>query len=238
MKEIIRKTSPKLYRIIIKIYLLFKKISRSILWSKLDELYWKRRSDKNWIEKWYWESTNHPHRKFLINHIISTNSNSIIEIWSNCWPNLNLLNKERNWLNLVWIDINQEAVKFWNKQFKELNIENIKLYQWYADKLQKFDSNEFDLLFTDAIMIYIWKDKIKQTIKEFIRITKKHIILIEQHLEEDDWNWIYNNLRLRNYKKLFENFEEVTKIDLIKLDKKIWSWDRIKYGYLIKIELK
>ena len=50
-----------------------------------------------------------------------------------------------------------------------------------ADELKQFPDKSFDVVFTWAVLILIGPDKIKEVMKEMIRITRKRLILLEMH---------------------------------------------------------
>lgn len=225
-------------KIIKQLYGLLKKIINIVFWTKVSEYYWKNRKWNNWIENWYWDWKTHDHRSFLINKLLKLNPKNILEIWSNCWPNLALLYENRSELELFWIDINKDAVDFWNKKFKQLWY-NVKLFEWTADNIIQFKDKSVDIVFTDAILIYIWKDKIIKTINEFRRIWRKYIVILELCRNEDNWLWIYKGNWYRNYKNLFINYMwiEEDNIRVEKLPKELWTWEWSKNWYIIIVKI-
>jgi len=225
-------------KILRKIYSILKKGINTLLWTNVWEYYWKNRKWNNWIENWYWEWKKHTHRSFLINTLLGLNPKSILEIWSNCWPNLAILAERNPDIDLFWIDINKESINFWNDKFKKLGY-NVKLYEWNADDLKEFPDNSVDIVFTDAILIYIWRDKIIKTINELKRVWKKYIVILELYDENDDWLWTYKWNWFRNYKKLFINNIGIKKedIQIDKLPEELWTWDWSKNWYIITIKI-
>lgn len=60
-------------------------------------------------------------------------------------------------------------------------ISNVKLLEGKADTLGEFQDKSFDIVFTNALLIYIGPDEIREVVKEMIRITRKALILMELH---------------------------------------------------------
>ena len=86
-------------------------------------------------------------------------------------------------------------------------ITNVILSVGKADKLSAFVDNSFDILFTDATLLYIAPDKIKEVISEMIRIARKALIFVEQHeesLQKDPrGEGVYDSgIWKRNYRRL------------------------------------
>jgi len=153
-----------------------------ILGTKGEEKKWGKRhlglgsdwgeEEKDWVKS-YWDFRNHPHRQILVEKISQYSPSTILEIGSNCGPNLYLLSQKFPKAKMVGIDINEEAVKIGNKLFAESGVSNVKLLVNKADELEQFSNKSFDIVFTDALLMYIGSDKIENILKEILRIVKK-----------------------------------------------------------------
>lgn len=198
-----------------------------------------KKSDWGNKEDWvigYWNSRFHPARQLLIEKIIQYSPTSILEVGSNCGPNLYLLSKKLPTVKMVGIDINEEAVRKGNELFLKEGIFNVELLVRKANELTEFQTKSFDVVFTCSTLIYIGPDKIKKVSLEMQRIAKKAIILLERHSEEKNDIGIYNKgYWLRDYKKLFSIL--TSQIKITKIPSKIWDGEWGKYGYIIEIIL-
>lgn len=245
------KKYPMIYFIAERIFSWYKRAIYFFRGSKPEERYWKDRHlkkrprkkddwggvDTDWIES-YKNSTGHPHRKFLIDRIASYQPSSVLEIGCNCGPNLFLLSRELPTAELTGVDINSMAVKSGKEWFKQEGIKNVKLFACKADGLERFENKSFDIVFTDAVLIYFGPDKIKNVITEILRISKKVIILFE-------WNDFVNlnNSQgkffkhwVRNYNALFREFVDAEKIKTEKIPENIWQDDNWqKHGAIVEI---
>ncbi|MEK6951605.1 MAG: class I SAM-dependent methyltransferase [Nanoarchaeota archaeon] len=202
-------------------------IKNHILGTKVKEEEWAKRNDKHndwgkeekdWIQS-YWDSRNHPHRSFLIEKITKFSPSSILEIGCNCGPNLYLLSKKFPTARIVGIDINPLAIQRGNEWLVKEEISNVNLLLGKADEFKKL--KKFDIVFTDAVLIYIGRDKIKKVLKEMISAATKAIILVEWHSPESDWRGnYYRGCWKRDYTSLLAQFK--LDVRITKLSKNIW----------------
>jgi ubiquinone/menaquinone biosynthesis C-methylase UbiE len=156
---------------------------------------------EGWIEG-YWRSRNHPHRPFLVDRICRFSTNSVLEIGCACGPNLYHIAKKFPNAEVRGIDINPMAVQKGNEWFKEEGISNVKLEVGRAQELKQFADKSFDVVFTDAVLIYISPDEIKHIVKEMLRVGRV-IVLNEWHSFNKWWALLLNTyyyLRLKSEK--------------------------------------
>jgi ubiquinone/menaquinone biosynthesis C-methylase UbiE len=120
--------------------------------------------DEKWIES-YWKSRNHPHRIFLAERIGRFSPiRSILEIGCASGPNLYNIAKKFPTAEVRGIDINPLAVQKGNEWFRQEGISNVKLEVGKAQELTQFADKSFDVVFTDAVLIYISPDEIEQVV--------------------------------------------------------------------------
>lgn len=198
--------------------------------------------DPDWV-KGYWASTEHPHRAYLVETIADLNPASVLEIGCNCGPNLRMLARKLPDCRLTGIDINNEAVEKGNEWLRIEGIPNIHLMVGRADDLSTFSDDSFDVVFTDALLIYIGPDKINSVIREMVRVTRKKIVLFEWQKNNSD---CFDTLGIRhyilrrglwawNYQGKLKQFNKVNQISFKKIPSGMWSdpyWE--KYGALIQ----
>lgn len=204
--------------------------------NKIDEIFWRFREifDKEWPKSYISEnSLNHPHRKLLID-IISTYFpfDSILEIGCASGPNLYLLAKKFPEVKFYGIDISKKAIEIAKQKFKKENITNVCFIKGKAEEFRKILNRNFDLIFTDACLIYIAPEKIELVLRNMIETTKKAIILCEMHT--DFPNSIYGDCWIHNYKFLINKIAPHLKIKLTKIPENFWGGNWAKYGYIIE----
>lgn len=257
----ILKHYPTLYNPVRKGYiyiaLKFRYLEVYLFGTRVRERWWARRhlrkgtkerddwgeGSKDWI-KAYWDSRDHPHRQILVDKISTYSPGSILEIGCNCGPNLYLLAKRFPEAEIKGVDINPIAVQKGNEWLAQEGISNVKLLPGKADELGQFQDRSFDIVFTDAVLIYIGPDKIKKVMREMIRVTRRELILVEWHCAEPqnkdrhglgiywDGNW------KRDYLALLKQFVPEEQIRATKIPEDAWPgkwWEDL--GYTIEVVL-
>ena len=214
--------------------------------------------DENWIEA-YWNSRDHPHRTFLAEKIGKFSPlRSILEIGCASGPNLYNIARKFPDADLRGIDINPMAVQKGNEWLRQEGISNVKLEVGRVQELSKFADKSFDVVFTDAVLIYISPSEIEEAVKEILRISRA-VVLCEWQLFSA---WLalllnaYYGLRLkseafksksashgffvghwvRDYRILFKKFVPKENICISKLPKEMWDdkgWQT--WGAIIEI---
>jgi len=246
----ILKKSPAVHHFSKLLYWKIRNFQETIFGTKIQERFWWKRhlikgSDWQDNEDWitgYWNSKSHSHRPFLIEKISRYSPSTVLEIGSNCGPNLYLLAKKHSWMKLVGIDINEEAIKMGKKLFNREGISNVELLVREADALYQFSDKSFDVVFTDAVLMYIGPDKIKKVIKEIIRISRKAVIFCEWHESSGKdirGLGIYHFSHWkRNYVNLLKHFVHKDQIHITKIPEELWpgkDWSQL--GYVIEVIL-
>ena len=137
------------------------------------------------------------------------------------------------------------AVQKGNEWLAQEGISNVKLLESKADELRQFQDKSFDVVFTDAVLIYIGPDKIKEVMEELIRITRKALILMERHGFEPDHKDPYglgvyhSGCWKRDYVALLKQFVSEEQIHVTKITEEVWpdkNWKEV--GAVIEIIIK
>jgi len=216
--------------------------------SILTDKEWARRhlyEGEEWIES-YWKSRDHSHRSFLVERICKFSPiRNILEIGCASGPNLYHVAKKFPDAEVRGIDINPIAVQKGNEWFEKEGISNVKLEVGRAQDIKQFEDKSFDVVFTDAVLIYVSTDEIKQVVKEMLRVGRV-LVQCEWHLFN---RWLalmlngYYCFRLkseafkfksaslgffvghwvRDYGMLFEEFVPKKNIRITKLPTELWN---------------
>ena len=256
LRSLLLKYSPEIYEFGRKSYWIWRRgLDRLRGTTRIHERYWARRgavSDTdwkhqfngvNWIED-YWKSVDHPHRKWLLDSMASFSPlGSALEIGCNCGPNLRLLSKSFPEARLTGVDINKEAVDQGRQLLVHEGLDNIELFEGMADDLSCFSDACFDVVFTDAVLIYIGPDKIDHTVREMLRVARRGIVLLEWGVETPERDnqgkgEYYKGLWKRNYTELFRRFAPQARIETTGIPREAWpdsSWHN--WGRLVKVWL-
>jgi ubiquinone/menaquinone biosynthesis C-methylase UbiE len=143
------------------------------------------------------------------------------------------------------IDINPMAVRKGNEWLAQGGISNVKLLEGKADELGQFQDKSFDVVFTDAVLMCIGSDKIKDVMKEMIRVARRALILVEWHTEDQRKDrhglgvyWL--GYWKRDYVALLKQFiREDNKIHVTKIPENLWpgeGWGKL--GHVIKVVMR
>ena len=187
-----------------------------------DETFWKNRKD---CAENMW-NPNHPHRQLILDELKKIKFDSLLEIGCGCGPNLYRIQKEFPDVVLAGIDINEENIVFGKK-----TLLNVILNPTDAIKLP-FGDKFYDVVLSDAVLIYANPERAELMIDEMKRVAKKAIVLCEWHDDAiNKFGTIMAGHWVRNYIKLLGGGKAI----------KITNWpggeeDWNKMGYIITYE--
>lgn len=241
--EMLLKRYPALGHLIETAYyrLSYRRLKEYLLGTRFREMEWATRHlRKGEVDDWgkgstdwirgYWNSQDHRHRPFIIEKAFSFSSvSSILEIGCNCGPNLFLLANKFPKANITGIDINPMAVQKGNEWLAQAGCSNVKLFVGKADELAHFQDKSFDVVFTDAVLIYIGPDRIKEVMKEMIRVARRALILVEWHCFEHERKDPYGlgtyhlGFWRRDYVALLKQFIRKERIHVVKIPEDVWT---------------
>ena len=252
---------PTMHRLTSKVYLKAyhsvgpRRLKEYLLGTRVREKWWatrhlrKSQSDdwgkgsNDWI-KGYWNSINHSHRSFLMERMSNFSPiHSILEIGCNCGPNLFLIAKTFPNIKIIrGIDINPTAVQKGNEWLAQEGFSNVLLSVGKADELGQFEDKSFDVVFTDAILIYIGPDKIKGVLKEMSRIARRALILVEWHFnsqgkDPSGFGAYHLGYWKRDYAALLKQFVQEEQIRIIKIPEELWGGQWANLGCVIEVLL-
>jgi SAM-dependent methyltransferase len=231
------KFGPDTYQLYGKIPPRLRLYLHRLLGTRLNEFIWASRAIS--AGKDYSGAEGEPHRRALLERISAFSPlNSVLEIGCGTGLNLYLLSKRFPDARLEGIDINSGSVEHGNAFFKQQGIQNVKLTIGKADRLG-FEDKSFDIVLTDAVLMYIGPDKIKEVVREMIRVTRKTMILNEWHSFEHDFDPLgsYVGHWARNYVTLLEEFIPQERISAVRHQNGLFindeNWQ--KWGAIIEV---
>ncbi len=237
---------PRLNKLVRAIYIplatkfiAFRKYLRR---NRLDK-WWSKEGDS--LGEGYWDSIGHPHRSFLVERIAAFSPiSSVLEIGCASGPNLYLLAKRFPESEIMGIDIRPHAVQDGNEGFAREGITNVKLSVGRAEDLSQFKDKSVDVVFTDAILIYVRRAAILRVIKQMLRIPRKRTALVECHdferqLGDRQGLGVFNRgLWIRDYMTLLKQFVPEEQIRVTKITKEVWPDDGWgKNGAVIEVTI-
>jgi len=216
---------------------IIKRFFDKILGTKSDELSWKFRHffDRDWAKSYITEKAiKHPHRKLLIDEISKFYPfENVLEVGSASGANLFLLAKKYPKVKFYGIDVSKKAIDEGKRFFESKGVKNVFLENISANQLKRLEDKSMDIIFSDAVLIYIGKE-IDLVFKEIFRVARKGIVLCEQHTSGESF---YNDRWIHNYEKIIKKNNPRANFVFSRLPKGIFGGDWDKYGYIIKINL-
>lgn len=199
------------------------------------ETYWMQRpirdahrdwtyNKQNWVKD-YWASIEHPHRKLILEIIEQEQPSSLLEVGCNCGPNLGLINREYPGILLAGIDASKDAIAYGKLKLpRTVAMQTADFYHIpFADRT-------FDIVLDDAALMYAPPDRIKQALRESLRVARNGLIIIErQHIVSK----ITGAVWAHNYKKLLQDLGLVVTKKKFKKDDWPESKNWVKFGCII-----
>ncbi len=181
---------------------------------------------------------NHAHRLVILVELKKFGEiGSVLELGSSWGANLLLIRNHYPGLKFVGVDISKEIVDLGNKYFRSRKIENINLIRRDMTSLNSFRDNEFDIIISDASLIYIDKKKIANYAKEMCRIARYGLIIVEFDNDSNDaGGTVYQANWVRDYRTVFQKFSD--RIEKRGFDENTWPGKWSEFGKIITVFLK
>jgi len=190
---------------------------------------------KNWA-KASLESANHSHRGQIVDSIVDVEGvHRILEVGCAAGANLVRLRKALPEVNLLGVDINKKAIQTAREYFLSLEDTKVDLFVKRANQLLDFKENSVDVVFSDAVMMFIPPRQIGEVVSGMVRMSSNTVIFNEYHLDGavngffDGGRWVYDYVALMN--KYFPK----ASVNVSKSDFSGGCWD--EYGSLITVKL-
>lgn len=153
--------------------------------------YWENRRI-DWTQAYF--TPNHPHRDFIMKLLKPTPPRSVLEIGCGAGANLYRIKKEWPDCRICGCDISADAIKtadetfkreFSEEHFYRPSVAHIADIDFRVGDITKipFNGEFFDLVITDACLIYVGKDEISRAMKEIRRVGYDKFMFCEFHSE-------------------------------------------------------
>lgn len=190
--------------------------------------YWKNRQI-DWQTQ-YFDTHGHPHRELILQEMAKFRFGSVYEV--GCGGGANLLRIVFGFpgVQIGGSDINADAIEVARK-----NLPGAHLDVAPAHKIFMSDKS-IDLTLTDALLIYIGRDKIAQTLNEIRRVTRRNVVFCEFHSKSF---WQRTKLSLTTGYKIYDYTNLLEKhgfsdVEVRKIPAKLWpdtTW--AEHGYIV-----
>lgn len=210
-----------------------------LLGSRFQEWLWRYRHlvYKPRMAETYLGSVDHPHRKAVVEAVASTGApRSILEVGCSSGPNLVLLAELLPEAALHGIDINRRSVRVGQAYLERVAPGRVKLRHGTADDLGAYDDKSMDVVFTDAVMMFVAPDKIRRVLAEMLRVARRGIVLNEYGAEQPPANNYDGGRYVYDYATLIGGLAPTARVTTFPSPFTGGLWD--KYGRLITVELE
>ena len=184
--------------------------------------YWKQRNI-DWGEA-YW-TPDHPHRKLIVDKVVEMNPKSVLEVGCAAGVNLYLIKKALPEIIIAGCDINEMAVREARRRLPDADIRRTNAISL------PYQRGEFDLILTDACLIYINPDQMYQVMRGFRRVANR-FLFNEFHTEDNYKRQLM--MKVDNY-FVYDYNKVLMEAELTKIPKEAWPgepWEST--GYLIE----
>jgi len=218
-----------------KILRYIKRLLDRLLGDFSDEMFWKYlHFSKNKWKKAYEVPYNKLGHKFFLIDLITSNKKikKILELGCGDGLNLRKIAKKNKSIDLTGIDINKVAIKKGYLKIKNLNYK-INLIRGNLKNLRKYTNNQFDIVFTDASLMYIDESNILDVLKEALRISKLKVVICELHTNK---NSFYNDKWVHNYEIIFKKISKYNKVKIYNLKNSKRAGDWKTFGKIIEVK--
>ena len=160
------------------------------------------------------------YRLKLFNEVNFKKFSSVLDYGGGHGVNLKIIKDVHKDLKLNYMDISKNKsseVKIINENIYKMSINVLDV-----NRLQNMERN-FDLVFTDAVLIYINKNNIKNLLKKLINSSKKTLLFHELTYEHSKDSIKYFNIH--NYRKIINKINPRLKVKILKSTKYGSPWN-------------
>jgi len=135
------------------------------------------------------------------------------------------------------VDINTAAIMAGTDFLLREGIKNVRLMAARLSDISKANDGQYDVVFSDAVLIYVGPREIEQTVKDMLRIAGNAVILLERFYEGDMRGTYRYGCWERDYPKLFAKFCPNAQIIQTKITRAVWDEERwAGSGLLIEVK--
>lgn len=243
VKRLFQRSFPRAYKVAQALfYSVARWLETRVLGTRMQEWRWRMRTFGGDMSSSDARHTSHPHRAMLLAALDACMPlDSILEIGCGRGDNLYLLGMQYPSVVLHGIDINARAVRAARQWLKQSGIKKSILTEGRVDDLSRFSDKSIDIVFSDAVLLYVGPDKIKKALNEMTRIAKKAVILNEWHsdiLQESNPSRYLDAHWIHNYRVLLAQIPSVKEIRIRPIPEEVWGGSGWKeYGSLVQARI-
>ncbi|MCB0325748.1 MAG: class I SAM-dependent methyltransferase, partial [Bdellovibrionales bacterium] len=143
----------------------------------------------------------------------------------------------------VGIDADAHRIEEGRRMLAARGIRNVELFQANAEALDEFEAQSFDVVYCCALLLYADPPSAERIVREMIRVAKRTVLLMEQHREREEAEFVRRPGRedgywIRDYFRLASRCAPASRILLEPVPAPRWPAEQWKrFAHVIRIEL-
>lgn len=212
-------------------------IERYLLGTRVQEYLWRRRglhlADN--AEAAFWTAVQAPHREVVVERIraLVPPGGSVLDIGCGGGANLYALARALPGGTYHGLDLNREVVAQARSRFAALGMTNVTVGVGRADALPA-PSGTFDVVLTDAVLMYIGPDKIAQVLTEMVRVARGGVVLSEwQGATRGDSTYRFGHW-VHDFPRLLRAINPDLRVEAVRYPRSCWEdRDWLEFGSVI-----
>lgn len=181
-----------------------------------------------------------PHRHHLLDALDAFGSwRSALEVGCGKGANLYLLARRNRGLRLAGVDVNPLAIEQAGAELAQRDVREVHLEVADATNVKAVADGSFDVVFSDAVLMYVPPADISAAMSEMLRIARLGVVVSTWHRDSrpeeepcwyDEGTWVYD------YRRLFK--EQYGTLEILPYPPGTWQDARwCRYGCLVRLVL-
>lgn len=201
VKRIFDARFPLLYKSLQRVWHAFREfLERRVIGHRLQEWIWRTRHLYDHQSAGFSvDSAWHPHRQQILDSVaLFSPVASILEVGCGYGANLVRLRESFPDTELHGVDINPQAIAFVLNHFKHQTGRAVLLRIGCANRLGFVADKSIELVITDAVLMFVAPDNIRETLAELGRVSHRGMILNEYQIsgalegQYEGGRWVYD----------------------------------------------
>lgn len=200
-KNLVRSKLPTLFSMLKVVYHFTRRlIEKSYVGPMVNSFFWRFWRPSVLVSDGFnIQSSDYPHRTTLVSLLNEIPcAKSLLDVGCGFGANIININSSLPELNIVGLDINPRMLEQLKLFIRQNRLKNIKVQKHNLIFRLPFDDNSVDVIIADAVLMFIPNSKIDFVLSEFVRVSKKAIIIhdfCDRKASESSYcggRWVHN----------------------------------------------